>query len=84
VSKHEASSRTALIEAREAIVAQLDDIEAAKQSGYYYAPDFRSAAAELEEELRQIDTLLDDGREASEPDEDRRLPAQSWGAVRKD
>jgi hypothetical protein len=51
--------RKQLVEARERIVAQLDAIKL-RSYGSIYPQDYRGLVAELEQELREIDGLLND------------------------
>jgi hypothetical protein len=53
------SMKEQLLSARERIIAQLDDIDLRMKGGVYGHPDYTDVAAELEGELREIDSILD-------------------------
>lgn len=62
-SDEEPPTREALVEARERIVAQLDELDfRANAKGFARhgggPPDYRDVIAELREELRQIEEIL--------------------------
>ena len=63
----DAGLRRQLLEARERIIAQRDELIDRVQPdgamGGFGKPDLRDVFAELEDELRQIDELLDSGND---------------------
>jgi hypothetical protein len=60
----DAELRKKLIEAREVILAEIDEVECRVKAPFRGAPDYRSSYAELQKQLAEINDIL----EQDEPD----------------